>query len=123
MYHNIIQREYASEIATKLSESGLFADVDNGADTLPKKIRNGEIAQYNFILGTLPEARSFFHPLFTFGLSIVVGQEELDNRSVNVRNRDDVGTKAKTAMIPLDTIIEKLVKLKAGKSLQNTLPE
>lgn len=32
-------------------EKGLFTDVDNGADTLPKKIRNGEIAQYNFILG------------------------------------------------------------------------
>jgi threonyl-tRNA synthetase len=47
-----LQREYATEVATKLSESGLFADVDNGADTLPKKIRNGEIAQYNFILGT-----------------------------------------------------------------------
>ncbi|KAH9992345.1 threonyl-tRNA synthetase [Russula vinacea] len=96
-------KEYASEIATKLSESGLFADVDNGADTLPKKIRNGEIAQYNFIL--------------------VVGQEELDSRSVNVRNRDDVGTKAKTAMMPLDTIIEKLTKLKANRSLQNALPE
>ena len=53
----------------------------------------------------------------------MVGQEELDNRSVNVRNRDDVGTKAKTAMIPLDTIVEKLVKLKAGKSLENTLPK
>jgi len=52
-----------------------------------------------------------------------VGQEELDDRSVNVRNRDDVGTKAKTAMIPLDTIIKKLVKLNANKSLQNTLPE
>jgi threonyl-tRNA synthetase len=47
-----LQKEYATEIATKLSESGLFADVDNGADTLSKKIRNGEIAQYNFILGT-----------------------------------------------------------------------
>jgi threonyl-tRNA synthetase len=45
-------KEYASELATKLSECGLFTDVDNGADTLPKKIRNGEIAQYNFILGT-----------------------------------------------------------------------
>ncbi|KAH9994557.1 threonyl-tRNA synthetase [Russula compacta] len=96
-------REYASEVATKLSESGLFTDVDNGADTLPKKIRNGEIAQYNFIL--------------------VVGQEELDNCSVNVRNRDDVGTKAKTAMMPLNTIIDMLVKLKASRSLQNTLPQ
>ncbi|KAI0305184.1 tars protein [Multifurca ochricompacta] len=96
-------RDYASEIATKLSEAGLFADVDNGADTLPKKIRNGEIAQYNFIL--------------------VVGQEELDSHSVNVRNRDDVGTKAKTAMIPLNVIVDKLIKLKASRSLQNVLPE
>lgn len=35
----------------RLSELGLYADVDNGENTLPKKIRNGEIAQYNFILG------------------------------------------------------------------------
>ncbi|KAH9025011.1 hypothetical protein EDB83DRAFT_2542690 [Lactarius deliciosus] len=96
-------KEYASEVAAKLTENGIFTDVDNGADTLPKKIRNGEIAQYNIIL--------------------VVGQEELDSRSVNVRNRDDVGTKAKTAMVPLDVIIDKLVRLKAGKSLQNALPE
>ncbi|KAH8992157.1 hypothetical protein EDB86DRAFT_2933206 [Lactarius hatsudake] len=96
-------KEYASEVAAKLTENGIFTDVDNGADTLPKKIRNGEIAQYNIIL--------------------VVGQEELDSRSVNVRNRDDVGTKAKTAMVPLDVIIDKLVRLKASKSLQNALPE
>ncbi|THH20468.1 hypothetical protein EW146_g914 [Bondarzewia mesenterica] len=96
-------KEYASEIAGKLSELGLFADVDNGENTLPKKIRNGEIAQYNFIL--------------------VVGQEELDSRSVNVRNRDHVGTKAKTAMVPLDVIADKLVKLKTSRSLKNNLPE
>lgn len=45
------QREYASEVAEKLTKLGLFVDVDNGENTLPKKIRNGEIAQYNFILG------------------------------------------------------------------------
>ena len=45
------QKEYASEVANRLSSLGLFADVDNGENTLPKKIRNGEIAQYNFILG------------------------------------------------------------------------
>lgn len=45
------QKEYAAEVAAKLSDLGLFADVDNGENTLPKKIRNGEIAQYNFILG------------------------------------------------------------------------
>lgn len=51
------QKEYAQEIATRLTDLGLFADVDNGADTLPKKIRNGEIAQYNFILGK----KTFFY--------------------------------------------------------------
>src|SRR4051794_3843773 len=46
------QKEYAAEISDRLSSLGLYADVDNGENTLPKKIRNGEIAQYNFILGT-----------------------------------------------------------------------
>ena len=46
------QQNYASEVASKLTESGIWADVDNGENTLNKKIRNGEIAQYNFILGT-----------------------------------------------------------------------
>ena len=52
---------------------------------------------------------------------IVVGQEELDARSVNVRNRDDVGTKAKGEMVPLDQIVEKLVALKKSRSLDNKL--
>lgn len=47
----VSQKEYASEVAGRLSSLGLYADVDNGENTLPKKIRNGEIAQYNFILG------------------------------------------------------------------------
>ncbi|KAF8556608.1 threonyl-tRNA synthetase [Imleria badia] len=94
-------KDYAQEIADKLSALGLFADVDNGADTLPKKIRNGEIAQYNFLL--------------------VVGQEELDSRSVNVRNRDDVGTKSKGEMVPLDEVTAKLVALKNSRRIENRL--
>ncbi|KDQ13759.1 hypothetical protein BOTBODRAFT_44972 [Botryobasidium botryosum FD-172 SS1] len=96
---SLTYKEYASEVATKLWDAGIFVDVDNGPDTLPKKIRNGEIAQYNFIL--------------------VVGQEELDARAVNVRNRDDVGTKAKTEMIALDEVLKKLVALKATRKLEN----
>jgi len=94
-------KDYAAEITDRLSALGLFADVDNGDNTLPKKIRNGEIAQYNFIL--------------------VVGQEELDARSVNVRNRDDVGTKSKGEMVPLDRVIDQLVALKNTRSLANKL--
>ena len=49
-----MQREYASEVAETLTKLGLYVDVDNGENTLPKKVRNGEIAQYNFILGACP---------------------------------------------------------------------
>lgn len=94
-------KEYAAEIVDRLNSLGLFADVDNGDNTLPKKIRNGEIAQYNFIL--------------------VVGQEELDARSVNVRNRDDAGTKARGTILPLGTVVDQLVALKKSRSLENKL--
>ena len=86
----------------KLSAAGFWADVDNGENTLQKKIRNGELAQYNFIL--------------------VVGQEELDGKSVNVRNRDDVGEKkTRAATVPLETLIEKLATLKGSRSLSNKI--
>ncbi|KAI0826196.1 threonyl-tRNA synthetase [Irpex lacteus] len=94
-------QQYAAEVAEKLTNLGLWVDVDNGPETLNKKIRNGEIAQYNFIL--------------------VVGQEELDSQSVNVRNRDDVGTKAKGQMISLEEVSQKFLALKNTRSLHNKL--
>ena len=63
----------------------------------------------------------FFWTLTGRILCAVVGQEELDSRSVNVRNRDDVGTKARTETLPLDVIAEKLVALKGTRSLTNKL--
>jgi len=97
-----LQKDYASEVQQKLSAAGLWADVDNGENTLQKKIRNGELAQYNFIL--------------------VVGQEELDGKAVNVRNRDDVGEKkTRAATVPLDILIEKLAALKGSRSLSNKI--
>ena len=76
--------------------------MDNGENTLQKKIRNGELAQYNFIL--------------------VVGQEELDGEAVNVRNRDDVGEKkTRAATVPLDILIERLTTLKRSRSLSNKI--
>ena len=56
-----------------------------------------------------------------YAYDTVVGQEELDGQSVNVRNRDDVGTKAKGQMIKLEEIEEKLLALKKGRSLANKL--
>lgn len=113
------KKEYASEVAQKLWDLGLFTDVDNSDNTLPKKIRNGEIAQYNFILGEL-YAVSMISWLVLIVVK-VVGENELQERAVNVRNRDDAGTKNQGAMVPLDDIAEKLVRLKACKSLLNKL--
>jgi threonyl-tRNA synthetase len=58
---------------------------------------------------------------FAVYVTIVVGEEELESRSVNVRNRDDIGTKAKGEKEPLDEIAKKLVILKTSRSLQNKL--
>ncbi|KAJ7507224.1 hypothetical protein B0H11DRAFT_1970789 [Mycena galericulata] len=92
---------YASQVCERLKSFGLFADVDNGPDTLQKKVRNGEIAQYNFIL--------------------VVGEEEMNTQSVNIRNRDDIGSKVRAEMMPLEDLATKLVALKGSRSLHNKL--
>lgn len=93
--------EYANELQSIFHNAGFHTEVDLGENTLNKKIRNGEIAQFNFIM--------------------VVGAEEESTRSVNVRNRDDVGTKAKSETVPLDVIISKLNNLKQTRALENKL--
>lgn len=54
-------------------------------------------------------------------MHIVVGEEEQSSRSVNVRNRDDVGTKARSQMLTLEDISLKLLALKSSRSLKNQL--
>ena len=76
------------------------------------------------VLSTIMLPDEFFHLclLYTWiSYPSVVGQEELDTRSVNVRNRDDVGTKTRSETIPLDKIIQKFVALKDRRSSQNKL--
>jgi len=51
----------------------------------------------------------------------VVGQDELDNQSVNIRNRDDAGTKARGEIVPIAEAIVKLVDLKKTRRVENKL--
>jgi threonyl-tRNA synthetase len=62
--------EYALKVKNELFQAGFAteADIDTG-DTMNKKIRNAQLAQYNFIF--------------------VVGEKELANGTVNVRTRDN----------------------------------
>ncbi|KAI0239164.1 threonyl-tRNA synthetase, partial [Massospora cicadina] len=93
---------YAGRVRQALQDAGFYADADVGETTLNKKIRNGELAQYNFI-------------------AVVGGEEEASN-SVNLRNRDDAGSKSKGAMMPLGSLILKLAALRDSRSITNALP-
>ncbi|CAL8249120.1 unnamed protein product [Merluccius merluccius] len=62
--------EYAQKVRQEFHSAGLMADVDvDPGCTLNKKIRNAQLAQYNFIL--------------------VVGEKEKTSDTVNVRTRDN----------------------------------
>ncbi|SNX87565.1 probable THS1 - threonyl tRNA synthetase, cytosolic [Melanopsichium pennsylvanicum] len=93
--------KYAKEVQQKLWDEGFFADVDLSDNTLPKKVRNGEIAQYNFVF--------------------VVGHEEMQTNSVNIRNRDDVNMKGKAETMDLEKTIQLLKQLKTQRRLENKL--
>lgn len=81
--------QYAEEVRQKVYEAGFMAEVDvDHGDTLNKKIRNAQLAQFNFIL--------------------VVGEKEKSSNTVNVRTRDNVVH----GEVSVDGLIEKLTKLK-----------
>lgn len=51
----------------------------------------------------------------------VVGAQEKEARSLNIRNRDDPATQNKGVMVPLDEAREKLRKLRKERRLVNAL--
>jgi threonyl-tRNA synthetase len=61
--------EYAYDVQQLIHEAGFYVDVDDSSRTLNKKVREAEVNQYNFIL--------------------VVGQQEIDAKGVNVRTREN----------------------------------
>ncbi|XP_057254797.1 threonine--tRNA ligase 2, cytoplasmic [Pezoporus wallicus] len=84
--------EYAQQVCSKFFKAGFMSDVDlDQSCTLNKKIRNAQLAQYNFIL--------------------VVGEKEKANNAVNVRTRDN----KVHGEISVSSAIEKLKKLKSSR--------
>jgi threonyl-tRNA synthetase len=88
---------YAQEVQQLLHDNGLYAEADLSGDMFKKKIRNAEIAHWNFIF--------------------VVGADEASSRSVNARNRDDPNSKARGQVRDLDEMVEKLVALKNARTI------
>ncbi|KAJ3293395.1 threonyl-tRNA synthetase [Borealophlyctis nickersoniae] len=92
---------YAEQVREKLQHAGLYAEADLSDSTLNKKVRNAEIAHWNFIF--------------------VVGNQEEESGSVNCRNRDDPNSKNRGEVYPLEVILGKLVSLKESKSLRQEI--
>ncbi|XP_054858826.1 threonine--tRNA ligase 2, cytoplasmic [Eublepharis macularius] len=87
--------EYAQQVCNDFFDAGFMADVDlDQSCTLNKKIRNAQLAQYNFIF--------------------VVGEKEKANHAVNVRTRDN----KVHGEVSVPSAIEKLMKLKASQTLR-----
>uniref|UniRef100_A0A6Q2XDU8 threonine--tRNA ligase n=1 Tax=Esox lucius TaxID=8010 RepID=A0A6Q2XDU8_ESOLU len=85
--------EYAQKIRDDFHRGGLMTDVDCDAGcTLNKKIRNAQLAQYNFIL--------------------VVGEKEKASETVNVRTRDNKVHGERS----VKDCMERLQQLKASRS-------
>lgn len=52
----------------------------------------------------------------------MVGDQEMNGREVNVRNRDDTSTQDRGKPIPLDEAIKKLVALRDERGTNNPFP-
>ncbi|XP_063509151.1 threonine--tRNA ligase 2, cytoplasmic isoform X2 [Pongo pygmaeus] len=86
--------KYALQVSSEFFEEGFMADVDlDHSCTLNKKIRNAQLAQYNFIL--------------------VVGEKEKIDNAVNVRTRDN----KIHGEILVTSAIDKLKNLKKTRTL------
>ncbi|XP_040899033.1 threonine--tRNA ligase 1, cytoplasmic [Toxotes jaculatrix] len=85
--------EYAQKVKQEFHNSGFMTDVDlDPGCTLNKKIRNAQLAQYNFIL--------------------VVGEKEKTSNTVNVRTRDNKVHGERS----VEECIERLKQLKTSRS-------
>uniref|UniRef100_A0A8C3M0J6 threonine--tRNA ligase n=1 Tax=Chrysolophus pictus TaxID=9089 RepID=A0A8C3M0J6_CHRPC len=87
--------EYAQKVRQQFHDAGLMVDIDvDPGCTLNKKIRNAQLAQYNFIL--------------------VVGEKEKASGTVNIRTRDNKVHGERTIA---DTV-KRLLELKCSRSKQ-----
>ena len=80
--------EYCESVRQRLHDEGFFVDVDTSKNTFQKKVRNAQLAQYNF--------------------QLVVGETEMTNGSVNIRNREN----QVEGEMKVDDFLEKVRKMR-----------
>lgn len=85
--------EYAQEVLKQCKTAGFHVDIDHSQESVSKKVRNAQLSQINYIL--------------------TVGDQEIENRTINVRTRDNVVHGQQS----LDTFLEILKKEREGREL------
>lgn len=61
---------FAQELARRFKEEGFHVEVDSSSESVSKKVRNAQLAQFNYIL--------------------TIGDKEVEHRNANLRTRDNV---------------------------------
>jgi threonyl-tRNA synthetase len=84
-------REYAEKITSELKDKGIRVDIASTGETLGKNIREGELEKIPYLL--------------------IVGDKEIEAKSVNVRERH----KKETSTVSIEKFIEKIKKEKEEK--------
>ncbi|MBS0620347.1 MAG: threonine--tRNA ligase [Verrucomicrobia bacterium] len=91
--------EYANEVALEIKKAGFLCDVDDSSESMGKKIRNAQLMQYNYML--------------------TVGDKELENRTLNLRTRDNVVH----GEISLGEFLQAIEKENTSRSLNSSFKE
>ncbi|HRD55701.1 MAG TPA: threonine--tRNA ligase [Parachlamydiaceae bacterium] len=86
---------YAEELYRKLKDAKFQIEIDDSSESVSKKVRNAQLAQVNYML--------------------TIGDKEMENRTINLRTRDNVVH----GELGLDSFIEKITVEKNSKSLQS----
>ncbi|QIX00394.1 hypothetical protein AMS68_005911 [Peltaster fructicola] len=92
---------YVEELQRIFRAEKFHCDIDVTGNTMQKKIRTGQLQQYNFIM--------------------VVGAQEQEGRSVNIRNRDIPETQKMGELIPVDRALEMFKALRGDRRLSSVL--
>lgn len=92
--------DYAYKVQETIHQAGYFVDVDESSHTLNKKVREAQVAQYNFIL--------------------VVGAKEEGSNSVTARARMGVANEKKAASKEADSSAPPAADAKPAPNAQGT---
>ena len=87
--------DYAHHIAKEIKKAGFICDIDESNESVSKKVRNAQLSQINYML--------------------TIGDKEVENKSVNLRTRNNVVH----GEMKLLTILEKLSQEMSERSLSS----